>query len=300
MATKIFYNLLNAVQTSGLNFKIEMSPFSATIVLKNSILKDRNGIPLNPSHMKNSFAEVKSEYDDHVSHFSRQVNVMTNLQANLQDALDDLENVKETNINLEKVIDNLHTKLAASEKRNDKLSNCVKEREAVATADKINHQKNEISDLATANDKLNDVVKKLQKERNDSTIKAKSELVQVKKEFREEIKAWRKELGEERRSRIKSENRFEKFKMKTEASEKNIDASVSSSNSAISSSSNQPGYKEPPKDEISCTICAETIHKYVPKYFLGTEINPACDGCQDSSSSSESDQNFDDETEYFT
>ena len=69
MATKIFYNILNAVQSSGLNFKIEMSPFSATIVLKNSLLKDRHGNPLNPSHVKNNFAEVKSEYDHDASHF---------------------------------------------------------------------------------------------------------------------------------------------------------------------------------------------------------------------------------------
>jgi hypothetical protein len=80
--------------------------------------------------------------------------------------------------------------------------------------------------------------------------------------------------------------------VKNEASEPKIYASVSSS---VSSSSNQSGYKEPPKDEILCTICAETIHEYVPKFFYGTEINPACDGCQDSSFSSDQDQNFDDE-----
>ena len=92
--------------------------------------------------------------------------------------------------------------------------------------------------------------------------------------------------------------------MKSEASEKIFDAidaiEVSSSNSAISSSYNQPSYKEPPKDEILCTIYPETSHEYVPTFFYGTEINPACDGCQDSSFSSEQDQNFDDETEDFT
>ena len=36
-----------------------------------------------------------------------------------------------------------------------------------------------------------------------------------------------------------------------------------------------------------CTICAEPIDCYIPKYFLGVEINPACQDCQDSSLSSD-------------
>ena len=34
-----------------------------------------------------------------------------------------------------------------------------------------------------------------------------------------------------------------------------------------------------------CTICAELISDYTPKFFLGTEMNAACDECQDSSES---------------
>ena len=32
-----------------------------------------------------------------------------------------------------------------------------------------------------------------------------------------------------------------------------------------------------------CTICAEEIPNYIPKYFNGIEINPSCDDCQDPS-----------------
>ena len=46
MATESFHKILQTIQSSGLNFKMEISPFSATIVLKNSQLKDKNGNPL--------------------------------------------------------------------------------------------------------------------------------------------------------------------------------------------------------------------------------------------------------------
>ena len=31
---------------------------------------------------------------------------------------------------------------------------------------------------------------------------------------------------------------------------------------------------------IECTICAEPILEFVPDYFMGLDMNPACDGCK--------------------
>ena len=45
MATETFQNVLHIVQTSGLNFRMEISAYSATIHLKNFLLKDKNGNP---------------------------------------------------------------------------------------------------------------------------------------------------------------------------------------------------------------------------------------------------------------
>ena len=50
---------------------------------------------------------------------------------------------------------------------------------------------------------------------------------------------------------------------------------------------------DPSEAEKVCTLCAEPIPDYTPKYFMGTEIHPACISCQDSSS--ESDQNHESE-----
>ena len=47
-ASETFENLLKQVQSSYLNFKIELSPFSAIIHLKKSYIKNQQGIPLLP------------------------------------------------------------------------------------------------------------------------------------------------------------------------------------------------------------------------------------------------------------
>ena len=47
-ANQAFENLLSQVQSSCLNFKIELSPFSATIFLKKSFIKNQNGVYVHP------------------------------------------------------------------------------------------------------------------------------------------------------------------------------------------------------------------------------------------------------------
>ena len=47
---------------------------------------------------------------------------------------------------------------------------------------------------------------------------------------------------------------------------------------------------EKKEDGIFCTICAEPIMNYVPKYFLDLLINPACQDCDDTSEESETDE----------
>ena len=47
--TETFHNVLQVIQTSCLNYGIELSPFSATIHLKNTSIKERNGNPISYS-----------------------------------------------------------------------------------------------------------------------------------------------------------------------------------------------------------------------------------------------------------
>ena len=251
---------------------MEITSFSATIVIKNSLAKDKNGNPLSLPLVNHNFVQTKSD----IERLLHQENAIKSLESNLENALYDYEQISETKDSLEKVIDNLHTKLAASDQKNVELSKAGIEYAANLEI-KVKHQEQKEAEMATINDKLSDAVKKLRNERNDSIMKAKSELALVKKEFKEDIKAWRRELGEERKNKTKLENKLEKMKQKREA----LDNIVDSSNTASKVSAMVSFPKDP---EITCTICAEPITDYMPKYFNGTEINPACNNCQDRTS----------------
>ena len=48
-ASSCFSSILYEIQLSNLNFKIEMTPFAAFIILKKTVVKDKNGLPANPS-----------------------------------------------------------------------------------------------------------------------------------------------------------------------------------------------------------------------------------------------------------
>jgi len=66
LASKTFDHIIEHVQTSNLNFQLQLSPFSATISLKKSFVKDRFGNILLPSSKVNE-NELKirmQEYSD--------------------------------------------------------------------------------------------------------------------------------------------------------------------------------------------------------------------------------------------
>ena len=47
-ASQAFDTIITQVKLSNLNFRIEMTPFAATIVLKKSLIKDKSGYPILP------------------------------------------------------------------------------------------------------------------------------------------------------------------------------------------------------------------------------------------------------------
>ena len=52
LATTSFDHVINEIQRSGLNFQLQISPFSALISLRKSLIKDVSGKPLIPSRIK--------------------------------------------------------------------------------------------------------------------------------------------------------------------------------------------------------------------------------------------------------
>ena len=116
MAAETFQNVLHIVQTSGLNFRMEISAYSATIHLKNSLLKDKNGNPfILPSVNIKNFAVPKPEHSEQARQVLHQENVIQALQSNLEDAIEDCEQTNRSKIHLETIIETLQTKLSAAE-----------------------------------------------------------------------------------------------------------------------------------------------------------------------------------------
>ena len=61
LATTSFDHVINEIQRSGLNFQLQISPFSALISVKKSLIKDVSGKPLLPSKIKPDRSVVTSE-----------------------------------------------------------------------------------------------------------------------------------------------------------------------------------------------------------------------------------------------
>merc|ERR1712208_21320 len=52
-ASELFESIIDQVRSSNLNFQIQMTPFSANIVIKKTFIKDNSGFPLLPPTYKN-------------------------------------------------------------------------------------------------------------------------------------------------------------------------------------------------------------------------------------------------------
>ena len=61
VAEKSFSDLLYAIQNSGLNFQLQLSPYSAYISLKKSLQKDKSGSPIIPSEASSFHQKVEFE-----------------------------------------------------------------------------------------------------------------------------------------------------------------------------------------------------------------------------------------------
>ena len=146
------------------------------------------------------------------------------------------------------------------------------------TTEKPTKDSKEILELTSRNETLNKLTISLHSQLTDSKEKAKKELCDARKELREEIKSWRKDLGEETKKNIKLQKTLDDLKKVEKHTVSSVGGSTSLNLSLM--------FQEEDSRTL-CTICAEPIDCYIPKYFLGLEINPACQDCQDPSLSSD-------------
>ena len=88
-------------------------------------------------------------------------------------------------------------------------------------------------------------------------------------------------MREEKRQRKAEKKKFRKEKKRLlKAVSKNIhqlEASESVVDNLFESNTVDNSLED--DEQVDCTICAETIKDYVPKYFSGIPLNPACERC---------------------
>ena len=140
----------------------------------------------------------------------------------------------------------------------------------------LKKQVNENKDMEKSKKTIEEKIRTLHTEVLETKINAKSDLIVNNKTLNKDIKYWKKELGKEKRLTIK-------LKAKLAVPSNSLVANNDETTPApIFSSSDAPS-----ADIVSCTICAEMIPHYIPRFFNGIEMNEACDECQKSSSDSD-------------
>ena len=92
-ASKAFDKILDCVKSSNLNFCLQLSPFSANISLKKTLVKDKAGFYLNPP--EDSDLSLLQNHDEEKKELAKKVidleQVIANLKLRLEDSQTDCE-----------------------------------------------------------------------------------------------------------------------------------------------------------------------------------------------------------------
>ena len=188
-ATETFYHLLEQVQKSGLNFHLQVSPFSAVISVKKSFITDKSGKLIMPAPRNEN---VKGIIDRNEK-LEMDVKTLTKLH---EDALKDCENAYETIKSLEKKQNELMEKVEETKIIKEKDS----EAEINNLRNALKNRDDEIADLKTANKnakEASEILKTMTEnilKQDKEKIKLEKEKDQLSKEYISEIKALEKSL----------------------------------------------------------------------------------------------------------
>ena len=191
-ASATFFTLLNEIQTSNLNFKIELSPFSAVIVLKKTPITDSKGfsaLPVPQSSFLLQQAQLEIVNLSHEISRLKQENVL--LRCDAKSEVDKSDGSKNETDELYKKLD---AKIKVEEKLYSELSKATFKNESLR--DQINKLEDRIISF---NSKLTDTKPRYDK---DKAIAVKS--------LKLEIKEWKKDLGAERGLKINLERKLSK------------------------------------------------------------------------------------------
>ena len=183
LAKQRFDHILEQVQTSCLNFHLQVSPFSAVISIKKSLVKDKSGqffilpqarestihkneVIKENAKLENDVANLTKLYNDSVNDCERAYNVINSLL----EAKSKEEVKSESEIKLLTEISYLKTVLEDRDK--------------------------EIVNLKVSNEAAREASKKLNNKVGEIRTKYNEEKAEVLRKHKIEVKSWKKVLGE--------------------------------------------------------------------------------------------------------
>ena len=210
LASSTFDKILQEIRSSNLNFQLQVSPFSAQISLKKSLVKDRNGVLLLPPRISSDPCK-DSQLEECEARANKAERELETIRRNYKQVIDDreeayqkiktLENLMNKPIKSEfgpEAFEGLVTKVSSLENENNTLK------------EKIAAQNDDIEDLRKSVEVKIKVSERLKKELRENRTKVKKEKAAMLKAHKTEVKSWRKDLGEETKKRIKLEKQLEK------------------------------------------------------------------------------------------
>ena len=243
-----------------------MSPFSAQISLKKSLVIDKSGVHCLPPdiHAVSEASTFKSDTLTFVKKTMQLENDLDNLKVELARVVDDRDEAykkinyleaecasmsikhEKDDANLAK-IESLHIELKRIDTENLKYSDLVRK------------QTEEINDLRKSVKVKTDVSNQMNRKFSEFKTKSEKDNAALKKSHRAEVKSWKQELGNERKEKIKLEKKLEKLMNEnaTEVDKKIIDEEVA----LVVEESVDP----------TCENCDDT--------FNGKQTEPEHDGC---------------------
>ena len=211
LASTVFYHIINQIQSSNLNFQLQISPYSAKISLKKSLVRDRAGALLLPPDPVMQGYKNDNKIEIILAKNAALEQNLSLLQSNYRKVVDDASKAYET-------IRILESKLAKVE--SDALEKFKNDKTVEALQTKINEYELEASDLKLQKEKAFEASARSNKDLNNYKLEISTEISGIQKEHKEEAKAWKKSLEEANEEKMKMQKQLEN-KLDEEVAAKN-------------------------------------------------------------------------------
>ena len=215
-SSKAFDQILESVKSSNLNFCMQLSPFSANISIKKTLIKDKSGVHLNPqipiAHLlEKKVKDLEILVDALQVRLTESVETIRELESSLrikQENNDHKGNDLEVQIEKKSFeVSNLKEEKDQLEKKTETLEAALQEKET------------EIHDLQRNLQNSRCATNKLNKELLANRVNHEKETKIMIKNSKSEIKTLKEDLGRERSEKLKIERKLENLVKKLESKE---------------------------------------------------------------------------------